>query len=151
LFTRSANAGHVARSAPLLRDLHLASRCGFEELAERSGNAFGLVQKGLLMLCKSAHALEEESKLAEMAQALGVPAEVLAPEQAARLDPGIRMEIAGAVYFPQDCHLAPQKLMAWLMQTLEESGVGFRWNTEVTGWRTRNGRIEAVRTSQDEV
>src|SRR5438132_9629811 len=26
LFTRSANAGHVARSAPLLRDLHLASR-----------------------------------------------------------------------------------------------------------------------------
>src|SRR6185503_3346049 len=50
-FFCSANAGHVARSAPLLRDLHLASRRCFEELAE--GNDFGLVKKGLLMLCKS--------------------------------------------------------------------------------------------------
>ena len=32
-FWRSANAGHVARSAPLIRDLSFASRACFEELA----------------------------------------------------------------------------------------------------------------------
>src|SRR5262245_7432963 len=32
-FWRAASSGHVRRSAPLLRDLHLASRVCFEELA----------------------------------------------------------------------------------------------------------------------
>src|SRR5713226_9770340 len=52
-FYRAANAAHVARSAPLLRDLNLASRRCFEELSEMPGHDFGLVRKGLLMLCKT--------------------------------------------------------------------------------------------------
>ena len=58
-FRRAATADHVIRSAPLLRDLHLASRACYEELAELTGNAFGLVTRGLLMLCKTEHGLEE--------------------------------------------------------------------------------------------
>src|SRR6476660_9920590 len=42
-FYRAANSAHVARSAPLLRDLQLTSRAGFEELADIPGNEFGLV------------------------------------------------------------------------------------------------------------
>src|SRR3954462_5466550 len=64
-FWRAANAGHVARSAPLLRTLHLASRALFEEMSER--HDFGLVKKGLLMLCKTQHALDEEARTAEQA------------------------------------------------------------------------------------
>src|SRR5262245_8813624 len=40
-FWRAANAGHVDRSAPLLRDLNLASRTCFEELDHATGHAFG--------------------------------------------------------------------------------------------------------------
>src|SRR5512146_1150777 len=40
-FWRSANAGHVARSAPLLRDLHRASRAIFEAWADEWGDDFG--------------------------------------------------------------------------------------------------------------
>jgi D-amino-acid dehydrogenase len=43
-FFRAANAAHVRRSAPLLRDLSLASRACYEELAAATGNAFGLVK-----------------------------------------------------------------------------------------------------------
>jgi len=150
-FMRAANAGHVARSAPILRDLHLGSRCCYEELAEQSGNAFGLVQQGLLMICKTEPTFEEEKHLAEMAQRLGLPGEILTPEQAAQRDPGVRMDIAGAVYYPQDCHLTPQKFMAWLTQQLEQEGVEFAWSTEVTGWRTGDHRIKAVRTTQGEL
>src|ERR1051325_3812704 len=32
-FWRASNAAHVTQSAPLLRDLHLASRAAFEELS----------------------------------------------------------------------------------------------------------------------
>ncbi len=149
LFAGAANAAHVARSAPLLRDLNLASRRCYEELNERFGGVFGLTKRGLLMLCKTERALHEEAEVAEKACALGLPAVVLTAQQAAELDPGVRMDIAGAVHFPQDCHLTPQAFVARLTQSLQDDGARFRWETEVIGWRVDNGRIAAAQTSQD--
>ena len=57
-FVRSATRAHVERCAPLLRDLHLASRQAYQELAT-GGEDIGLVSKGLLMLCKENHTLDE--------------------------------------------------------------------------------------------
>ena len=76
-FWRAANPEHVRRSAPLLRDLSFASRACFEEFAAVPEMNFGLVQKGLLMLCRTEPALHEEAKTAQQARALGIPAEVL--------------------------------------------------------------------------
>jgi len=147
-FFRAANATHVRRSAPLLRDLHFASRACFEELSERRGNDFGLVKKGLLMLCKTEHGFVEETKAAEQARQLGVPADVLSPKEAAALDPNVRMDIAGAVYYPKDCHLAPHEFMAALRQQLDQLRVRFSWKTELTGWQLDRGRVTSVQTSQ---
>ncbi len=147
-FYRAAHAAHVARAAPLLRDLHLASRACFEELASQTHNDFGLVQKGLLMLCKTDRALEEEAKIAEQACQLGMPAEVLNARQVAELEPKVRMDIAGAVYFPKDCHLSPERFLASLTRQLERAGVQFVWEAEVTGWRVRGDRMDAVRTTR---
>lgn len=148
LFARSATAAHVAHSAPLLRDLNLASRRCYEDLAAQFGDVFGLTKRGLLMLCKSEHSLHEEAQMAKKACALGLPAVVLSPSEAARLDPGVQMDIAGAVHYPQDCHLSPHVFMAHLTEALKGSGVQFCWETEVTGWRADRGRIIAVETSQ---
>ena len=76
-FWRAANPDHVRRSAPLLRDLSFASRALFEEFATLPGSDFGLVKKGLTMLCKTLSGLEAEAKFAARANTLGVPAEVL--------------------------------------------------------------------------
>jgi D-amino-acid dehydrogenase len=149
-FCRTANAAHVARAAPLLRDLTMASRRCYEELAEQSGNEFGLVKKGLLMLCKTEERLHEEAGVAKTARKLGLSAEVLTPEEAAHLQPDLRMEIAGAVHFREDCHLVPPRLMAWLARALEEGGARLCWSTEVTGWRVADRRVEAVRTTGGE-
>ncbi len=150
-FWRSATAAHVRRSAPLLRDLSLASRAAFEELAALPEVDFGLKQRGLLMLCKTAHGLDEEGRMAEKARALGIPAEVLSPEETARLDPGVRLDIAGAVYFPKDCHLAPARLIAALEQESARLGVEFSWNTDVHGFVSEGPRLRAVRTSRGEI
>lgn len=150
-FWRAATAGHVARSAPLLRDLNFASRACFEELAALPGIDFGLVQRGLLMLCATEHGLEEEAKFAAQANALGVPAEVLDARQAAARDPGVRMSVAGAVYFPKDCHLSPARFVASLEQLLRAAGVRFVWSAEATGWRCEGSRLAAVATSQGEI
>ncbi len=145
-FWRAANAAHVTRSAPLLRDLHLASRSCYEELAG-DNNDFSLVKRGLLMLCRTRHALQEETRNAAQARRLGMPANVLDARQTAELDPGVRMNIVGSVYFPKDCHLVPDRFLNNLTRRLETQATTFNWGAEVTGWRTNGTRIECVRTT----
>lgn len=149
-FVRSANAAHVARSAPLLRDLHLAGRRSYEELTEEIGD-FGLVKRGLVMLCKTPETFREESRLADDARKLGLAADTLTAEEAAKLDPDIRMEVAGAVHFGDDCHLSPVRLMGALAEAVERLRGEIRWGEKVTGWRTEKGRIAAARTSHGDI
>ncbi len=149
-FWLAANAEHALRSAPLLRDLSFASRALFEEMAAQTQNEIGLVTRGLLMLCKTQHALDDEAKFAAQANALGVPAEVLDVKQTAKLDPGVTMEVAGAVYFPKDAHFAPLRYMTALQTEVEKLGVVFKWNTEVTGLKTEGSKISMVQTFHGE-
>ena len=167
-FWRAANAEHVRRSAPLLRDLSFASRALFEEFAgapvsdpagceagvetSRAGgrrsdeNDIGLVTRGLLMLCKTQHALDDEAKFAAHANQLGVPAEVLDAKQTAKLDPGVTMDVAGAVYFPKDAHFTPARYLATLQSQAEKRGAVFKWDAEVNGLEVRDGKITSVQT-----
>lgn len=46
-FARAANREHVDRAGPVLRDLLLASRELYEQLADRCDNGFGLVKRGM--------------------------------------------------------------------------------------------------------
>lgn len=147
-FWRAATREHVRRAAPLLRDLAVASRRAFEELAALPGADFGLAKNGLLLLCRTRRALDEEIRTAELAGALAIPAEVLDSGQAAALDPRVRMDIAGAVYFPLDCHLDPHRLVNGLQERLAATGTQFLWDTEVSGWRVDGERrLRAVRTT----
>ena len=148
-FMRAANAKHVRRAAPLLRDLSLESRKCFEDFAEMPNVSFGLVKKGLLMLCKTQHAVDEEAKFAEQANTLGVPAQVLDAQKTAALDPDIRMDIAGAIYFPMDCHLTTRRFMTVLQERTAGRGVRFSWGIEALRVETEKKRIRAVKTRAD--
>jgi len=149
-FRKAANAGHVARCSPVLRDMNMASRGLYEKLAEIPGNDFGLVREGLLMLCKTEKGLEEEGHAAERANGLGVQAKVLDRAGAAAIEPGMEMDVAGAVYFPMDCHLSPGRLMTMLVERLTEMGAEFCWKTQVKSWRKSGGKIEAAITESGE-
>ena len=146
-FWRAATPEHVRCCAPLLRDLSEASHRCFDEIAGLPGSDFGLVRKGLLMLCRTRHALDEESETAKMGRALGIASEVLDAKAVAALDPGIRMDVEGAVYFPGDRHMTPDRFVSEMQDRLATSGVTFAWNTEVAGWRVEGGRrVRAVKT-----
>jgi D-amino-acid dehydrogenase len=148
-FWRAANSEHVRRAAPLLRDLTLAGRACFEEFAALPNVDFGLVKKGLLMFCKEQHTLDEEAKTAAQARALGIPAEILDAKQVAALDPGARVDIVGAIYFPLDCHLTPARFMAALQQQCEQLGVKFIWDREVVDCKIENRRVRSLKFSND--
>ncbi|NGO38115.1 FAD-dependent oxidoreductase [Limisphaera ngatamarikiensis] len=144
-FWRAATRTRVERAAPVLRDLLLAGRRAFEELARTTGDELGLQKKGLLMLCTTDHGMEEEQKIAAHARQLGMPAEILDAQQVHRLNPGLRLQIVGGVFYPLDCHLKPERFMDTLQRMAGAAGASFLWQAEVREWVTRNRRIQAVR------
>ena len=149
-FWRASNAGHVRRAAPVLRDLAMASRACYEALAA-DGDDFRFARTGALMLCRTQKSLDDEAVIADHARSLGLRAEVLDAAAAAALDPDVRMDIAGAVHFPQDANLVPDRLVAGLERRLKERDVQLRWNSESVGWHVdRADRIRAVRLEGNE-
>lgn len=150
-FIAASTHQQAAAAELVLRDLHLASRALFLELAADKSFKFGLKQNGLLMLCQTGHAWDEEAQAAKKANALGIPAEVLNAEETVKLDPTIDMDVMGSVYFPQDCHLEPRILLAALTEFLQSAGTDFRWQHNVTGWNACDGRITSVQTDHGEI
>jgi D-amino-acid dehydrogenase len=148
---RAATRDHVERAAPVLRDLHLASRTCYEQWAAQWDDAFELVERGLLMLCRTEHGLEEETAAAGRARRLGIAADVLTSNEVAELEPGLRTTVAGGVHYALDAHLTPHKLMAALRRECERLGVELRHHTEVRGWRASGRRVGAVQTSSGAV
>ena len=146
-FWKAATKGRVDAAAPVLRDLSLLSRQCFDEI----GLDFGLVKKGLLMLCKKEQTLDEEAHMAAMANQLGIPAEVLDAKSTAALDPAVTMDVCGSVFFPKDCHLAPGRFIAAVEAELVKLGVEMLWETEVRGFEMDGGVLKAVRTSKGPV
>jgi D-amino-acid dehydrogenase len=151
-FWRASNRRQVERAAPVLRDLCLKSRTLFEELDDLTGNRSEFRKNGLLNLCHTAKSLEEEANgLARLANELGVEAQVLDAAQTATLGLGVKLNIAGSVYFPIDAHLTPARFSTALTGLLREMGVRFRWNTSVYGWRTVGGRVAAAQSTAGEL
>jgi D-amino-acid dehydrogenase len=142
LFYRHSTERHVADSRELLRDLNLESRRLFAELSEEED--FGLVKRGLLMLCKTQKGLDEEAHVANQAHEIGLQAEVLDASATALLDPAITMDVAGSVYFPQDCHLPPSRFMASMRRRVLVAGGVIESSVTIDAIETREGQVVAV-------
>jgi len=151
LFMKAAKQENVDRSAPALRDLSMLSRGLYEEMAEASGNAFELEKRGLLMLCQHEKTLHEEAEVAEAAQKLGLRARVLNTREVAATDPGIAMDVAGAIHFEDDCHLSPGLLLAWLREHLRAQGVELLYRQEAIGWTREDDQIVALQTTKGNI
>jgi D-amino-acid dehydrogenase len=146
-FWQASTQARVEKASPMLRDLSLASRACFEELSSLTNHDFGFEKRGLLMLCKSPHTLDEEAVFAEKANRLGIPAEVLDAKQTAIQDPNVTMNVAGSVYFPMDCQLSPNRLMSVLLSQCRSLGVRFQWQTKPIDWVRLYERITHVKTT----
>lgn len=151
LFARSSNRANVEKGSRLLRDLHMSSRALFKEMAEASGNTFGLKECGLVMLCATQKVFEAEARLADHARSLDLQVRVLDRNETADLEPNTRLNAAGAVHFMDDCHLNPLALVQWLREETGRLGVEHRWACGVTGAILEGGRIRALRTTAGEV
>jgi len=148
-FYRAATQKQAAAAAPALRDISLLSKTLYGELAQQAGFQFSFEEKGLMLLCKSAHTLDEEAAVAEQANALGIEARILSKAALKALEPEIKPEVAGAVYYPGDAHVHPNALMQQLRQYLIGAGVEILQETTVLDFEFQNKRITHLKVSRD--
>lgn len=131
-FYRSSTSKHVTESVALLRDLHTESRELYRQINHSTGFNFGFEQRGILMLFKSADAERDEIEMAEAAHQLGIEAIHLTPEKLKQVEPGIQMDVRGAVHYPGDAHITPHVFMHQMVNHLEQHGIEFLSGKEIS-------------------
>ncbi|MDO3624856.1 FAD-dependent oxidoreductase [Mucilaginibacter sp. BT774] len=150
-FLKSATRKHVDRSAGALRDISVMSKVLFQEFEKDANIDFGLEDKGILMLFKTPKFVEEEKHMAEQAINLGLDAQYLSPEECGKLQPGVEMDILGAVHYHCDAHLYPNKLMRELIKYIENAkGATIYRNTEIVRIAHSEGKITSVSSKDKE-
>ena len=146
-FYKHSNEKHVKRSSPALRDLSLLSRSLYSQLKKDLPFDFEYHERGLLMMYQSKEAEHEEKETAHVANDLGIEARVLSPEEVQQLEPDVKVNVRGGIYFPGDTHLTPQKLVIGLIAYLKSMGVEVITSSEVTGVTMKGRQIESIRAA----
>lgn len=145
-FKQASTSRHVQESGPVLRDLLMASRELLIQMELDEEIEFSFEKKGLFMFCNTDYGLSKEIEIAKKAKNLGIPAEVLSPDEVKKMEPGLDIKIIGATYYPKDAHLHPGSLMDKLKSAIETRGVRFSYDTSVTDIKTDGEKVEAVTT-----
>lgn len=148
-FYRSATAEHVEKSMTVIRDINWLSKKLYKELFLENGG-FEYNETGLLQIFKTEKGMKAELSTAEKANQIGVEARVLDIDQVIKLTGMSRVDALGAVYYPGDALVYPDKFMNFLKQKLKDANVIFHSNTRVLDFTTNRNRIEKIRTSKGE-
>lgn len=150
-FYRKANRNHVERSMPALSALSLYSKQRYQEWARELPFDFGYQERGLLMLYHEAHVEKEEHETAHLASQLGIEARVLNLQEVQALEPDVRIQARGGVYYPGDAHLIPGNLVRQLMEHVSATGTKIERNRHVYAAVVEKNLIKAVRTTRGDV
>jgi len=150
-FRASCTERHVRRSVTLLRDLGSESLRLLTSLTGPGGLECEFTPHGLLILFRTGrgeHACREEDALA---REIGVASQLLTREQIQTMNPENAIRATGGLYFPDDCHLTPAKLVSVLAQDLERRGVQLLAGRAVSRLEIGGNRIIAAVTDRGAV
>lgn len=131
LFKKASTDKRVKAAIPVLYDLTTQSQNLFEEILEEEGIEAGYNKPGLLMVCQTEEALKHEIELVDIANQYHLEASVLSREETERLDPSVRYNMAGSVYFGCDGWMTPNVFMEQFKTLLLKRGVKIDFKTEL--------------------
>jgi dimethylglycine dehydrogenase len=141
---------HFAES-PLASRLVLESTRLYPRLEAETGHAVGWHRSGSLRLALSRAHMEDYRRHAAKARLLGMPFELIGPEQIRALCPILNMDgVVGAAWTPDDGHIDPSSVTNAFASGARDGGATIHCRTAVTGltplpdgeWRIATDRGE---------
>lgn len=144
-FVRASTQAHVDRSARPLTDLLLFSKRLTADWQHSGQMCFEYTEDGCIMYYQTAKKEQEELENARIATDLGLKTEVIDRDRAQAIEPDMRPDVRGGVWFKDDAHLHPNSLMRQLPLLLEQRGVTIIRRAEVTGFSKTGKSIQSIR------
>jgi len=152
--TTSKAAGGIRAQFPTEAEIRfsLESRRVFETFKEEFGVDPGYSRIGYLFLVSDEADLRGFEARMALQRRLGVDVRRLAPDEAARIVPGLHVDdLIAAVWGPEDGMAGPAEVTAGFARRARELGVRILEGFEVEAIDVQAGRVRAVRTSQGAV
>ncbi len=146
LFRAACSTERADAAAPTLRALHETSARLHDELAAEHGEEWLFHHDGELQVFETAAGLAAAAEDVERARALGVRVEDVGAEGARHLFPGLRCELAGAFFFPEDGHLDPLRFTRTVAALAAAAGVTVATGAEVLALEPAPSGVRAVTT-----
>lgn len=123
----------------------LRSLVEFEAMADE----IAFRQDGYLFLLDNDGDAESFARAVELQRSLGVPSELLTPEEARALVPQLVVDdLVAATFCPRDGHATPESVVQWYAR---ESGADIRQSCAVTAIDVRGRRVHAVETTRGRI
>ncbi|MBX3352316.1 MAG: FAD-dependent oxidoreductase [Phycisphaeraceae bacterium] len=151
VFLRSSSRERYERGVRAMVELCLWSVDAWEREASESGESFGFERAGLLMLLESEKSADGARAHAAFTEGSGVAWEWWDQARVRAEEPIIRGETVGGIFFPGDAHCEPHLAVRRLRARAESLGVRVVEHSEVTGFDTRGGSLEAARVGESRI
>ncbi|RZS99719.1 NAD(P)/FAD-dependent oxidoreductase [Aquimarina brevivitae] len=143
-FNKSCSTKNVDKAIPAIKAIASLGRDLYDQIITEENFNAHLDKKGLLMLCQTEKALEEEFRVAAIARKEGLDVKIIAAEELERLEPNTKIEALGAVHFLCDWHSTPHSFMEELKSYLLKVGVTIIKNEKINEVATTHKSITAV-------
>jgi len=147
-FWKRSGKSTMEKNAPHLNNILQLSRTLTAEMRDELGNSFHMVEKGCLMLYKSAVTEKHEIEMAEEAAHFNIQTRILSAKEVQELEPDVEVNVKGGVLYPLDAHLHPAELMDTLHEQLAKSGVVFQLETKILGFEKSGRKVTKVLTDK---
>lgn len=145
---RRCNAADWRASGLAKGELLKLSRALTEDLVYGQDLDCGFEAKGFHYVFRTAQALEKQQRDLPLLAELGIAARVLDGAELAADEPALLPGMAGAIHFPGDAQLRPDRFVAELARIVRAAGGVIEEGVHVGGFERGRHGIEAVQTSE---
>lgn len=136
---------------PLIIQMAIESRQFFETFQDEVGGHPGFVQNGFLLFVAEPEVDALQMNVASQRE-LGLPVEILQPEDVAAYFPGLNMEgVALASYEPSSGYADPHGVAIAFAERARSMGVDFHIGRQATGVRLQAEKVCGIGTDQGDI
>lgn len=108
----------------------------------------GFEKKGLLMVGQSAAGVKAAVDEMNLVDRHGIPGKQMSVEEIKAFEPSLTGHLEGGVYFPEEAHGEPLKVVQALAKKAQKLGVDLREGVEFIHPNFKGSQIESIMTSQ---
>jgi D-amino-acid dehydrogenase len=146
-FRKACGSRKMPRAMQALHELSSASSGLFQDLIAKESLACDYRQDGWLMVYKTRTGLNKALEEARLLERYSVEMKLLSADETIAMEPMLKSDISGGIFYPEDSHLDPAKFAHAVADTLSKKGVEIHEHTEAIEFETSSKFIEAVRTT----